>query len=66
MKVKIGNDEFCLYCMEWQEYDEEGRCKVCRHIIHKKNKKSEKGSYNDLESEAPSFEMDEDNDGDEY
>jgi len=56
MKLKIKSDEFCLHCMEWREYDEEGRCKICKHIIHRKNKKSEKGGYNNLKSESPSFE----------
>ncbi len=56
MKLKIGNDEFCLYCMDWREYDEQGRCKKCKHIIHRENKKSEKEGYNELKSESPSFE----------
>jgi len=67
MKMKIGADEFCLHCMEWREYDEEGRCKKCKHIIHRKNKKSEKEGYNALKSESPSFEeLDEDIRDDEY
>ena len=61
MKLIIGSDEFCLHCMEWREYDEEGRCKICKHIIHRENKKSEKKGYNNLKSESPSFEeLDED------
>jgi hypothetical protein len=56
MKLKIKSDEFCLHCMEWREYDEEGRCKICKHIIHRENKKSEKEGYNTLKSESPSFE----------
>jgi len=56
MKLKIGSDEFCLHCMEWREYDEEGRCKICKHIIHRENTKSEKEGYNTLKSESPSFE----------
>lgn len=35
MTVKVGTDEFCSKCMEWREYDEEGRCKVCKKIIKK-------------------------------
>ena len=63
MKAKIGSDEFCLHCMEWREYDEEGRCKVCKHIIHKINKKSENDGYNELKEESPSYKFDEeDND----
>ena len=62
MKVKTGNDEFCLFCMEWQKYDEKCRCRVCKHVIHKENKKSEKEGYNKLKSESPSFEFDIDED----
>ena len=56
MKLKIGSDEFCLHCMEWREYDEEGRCKFCKRIIHKEDKKFEKEGYNELKTESPSFE----------
>ncbi len=49
-KVKIGVDEFCLHCMEWREFDEEGRCRVCKHIIHKESKTSESEGYNRHES----------------
>jgi len=42
MKVKIGNDDFCLYCMEWREIDKDGRCKICKHLIHRDNKKQDK------------------------
>ena len=56
MKLKIGSDEFCLHCMEWREYDEEGRCKICKHIINRENTKSEKEGYNTIKSESPSFE----------
>jgi len=67
MKIKIGNDEFCPHCMEWREYDEEGRCKTCKHIIHKIDKESEKEGYSSLKSESPSFEeLDEDTDNFDY
>jgi len=66
MKRKIGNDEFCIHCMEWQEYDEQGRCKVCKHIIHKEKKIEEEG-YNTYHSESPSFEAeDDDSDNGDY
>jgi len=35
MKVTVGNDEFCPKCMEWREYDEDGKCKVCGRRIKK-------------------------------
>jgi len=47
--------------MEWREFDEEGRCKICKHIIHKEKKKSEKEGYNELKSESPAFEEFDDN-----
>ena len=56
MKLKIGSDEFCLHCMECREYDEEGRCKICKHIIHRENTKFEKEGYNYIKSESPSYE----------
>jgi len=59
MKVKICNDDFCLFCMEWREFDEEGRCKVCNHIIHREGKKQEKGGYEKYKTETPSIEPDE-------
>jgi len=37
MKVKLGKDEFCLTCMEWREFDDNGKCKVCSSIIKKKD-----------------------------
>lgn len=46
-KVEVGNDEFCSNCMEWREYDEEGRCKVCKKIIKKQKSPIPKNSYNE-------------------
>ena len=67
MKLKIGSDEFCLHCMEWREYDEEGKCKICKHIIHRGNKKTETEGYNNLKSESTSFEeLDQDIEGYDY
>ena len=60
MKLKTGRDEFCIHCMEWQEYDEEGRCKICRHIIHKERVDTKKESYNELKSETNYDESNED------
>ena len=67
MKLKIGSDEFCLHCMEWRGYDEEGRCKICKQVIHRENIKSEKEGYNNLKKESPSFEeLDQDIEGYDY
>ena len=65
MKKKIGNDEFCLHCMEWREYDENGKCKICKHIIKKEMQKSE-GGYNTYKQEGPSFEIDDESNTEEY
>ena len=56
MAVKVGSDEFCSKCMEWQEYDEEGKCKVCGKVIKKMSRDSPKEGYNDYKTETPSFE----------
>ncbi|MEM0492585.1 MAG: hypothetical protein QXS02_01305 [Candidatus Thermoplasmatota archaeon] len=34
-KITVGIDEFCPNCMEWREFDEAGRCKVCGKCIRK-------------------------------
>ena len=54
--MKIGNDEFCSNCMEWQEYDENGRCKICGKIIFKQKTKDTNKSYAEYERETPDFE----------
>ena len=55
MKVTVGNDEFCPVCMEWREYDEDGRCKVCRKTIKKidgrANKTTDEFDLTDFTSE---------------
>ncbi len=61
MKVKTGKDEFCMKCMEWREYDEEGRCKVCHKIIFKKDKIHSLG-YNEVKTEDSSYEYNDDTD----
>jgi len=66
MAKKIGNDEFCLFCMEWREYDEEGRCKICKKIIHKPDIKQQKDRYDEYKSETPLFEIEEDFNDDDY
>lgn len=56
MAVKVGSDEFCSKCMEWREYDSEGKCKVCGKVIKKMSKESHREGYNDYKTETPSFE----------
>ncbi len=51
-KVEVGNDEFCSNCMEWREYDEEGRCKVCKKIIKKQESSISKNSYDEYSYET--------------
>ncbi len=56
MRVKIGSDDFCSNCMEWREYDEEGRCKKCGKIIMKQKIDDKKESYAEYERESVDFE----------
>ena len=59
MGMEVGNDEFCSNCMEWQEYDEEGRCKVCKKIIKKQEQLESKDSYDQYKTETPILESEE-------
>jgi len=56
--VKVGKDEFCQKCMDWREYDEEGRCIVCGTLINKNLKPEKRDGYNDYKTETPSLEND--------
>ena len=48
IKIVVGTDEFCSNCMEWREYDENGKCKVCgRSIIKKSTSHKERVSYDE-------------------
>jgi hypothetical protein len=61
--MKVGNDEFCIKCMDWLEYDDEGRCKKCRTIIHKLQIKDKKDEYSGYNSDLKSIDSEE-NDND--
>jgi predicted amidophosphoribosyltransferase len=56
MIVKVGNDEFCSNCMDWREYDEQGRCKKCGKLIKKQLEIQQKDSYEQYKQETPIFE----------
>jgi hypothetical protein len=58
MPIKIGKDDFCSNCMEWRDYDEEGRCKVCGKIIKKIISEDDKNAYERYKSEPPNIEND--------
>lgn len=58
-KVSVGSDEFCFNCMDWREYDEEGKCKVCRKQIKKKQAPSQKINYDEYRIEGVADEIDE-------
>ena len=60
MPIKIGEDEFCSNCMEWREFDENGKCKVCGKIILKQKNKEKKDSYSEYERETLEIENDDD------
>ena len=57
--MKVGNDEFCIKCMDWLEYDDEGRCKKCRSIIQKSQKKDKKDEYSSYDRYSEPFDLDE-------
>ncbi|MFX0125645.1 MAG: hypothetical protein ACFFAE_18625 [Candidatus Hodarchaeota archaeon] len=56
MPMKIGNDEFCSNCMEWREFDEDGKCKVCGKYIVKQVIKDKTDSYAEYERETADIE----------
>jgi len=45
-RIAVGADEFCSNCMEWREYNEEGKCKVCGKFI-KTTKHRDQKDYNE-------------------
>lgn len=53
MKVNVGNDEFCPKCMDWKEYDDKGRCKVCKTLIKKSRAVNKYEEYRIEESYEP-------------
>jgi len=57
--MKVGVDEFCSNCMDWCEFDEEGKCKKCGKLIKKNAKGSKNIGYSEYKQEAPSYEIDE-------
>ena len=58
MKLKVGKDEYCSNCMEWREYNKDGRCIVCKKIIKKKVLNSQIKSYDEYKQDD--FERDTD------
>jgi len=64
--IKVGSDEFCSNCMEWREFDKEGKCKKCGKVIKKGCSSSKKDGYDQYKSETPSFEIEEENETDEF
>jgi len=64
MKVKVGNDEFCLNCLEWREYDDKGQCIVCGKVIKKEIPRSYIKSYDEYRQDDSDGEVDNEFDGD--
>jgi len=56
VKITVGNDEFCFKCMEWREYDDNGKCKVCGKLIKKKKHDDQGTKYDDFGIDANTFE----------
>ena len=65
-KITVGLDDFCSNCMEWREYDEEGKCKKCGKLIKKEQVSTGKDSYSEYETEDPTYENDEQIESDDY
>jgi len=57
MMIKIGKDDFCIFCMDWREFDEQGRCKTCKNKIKQYSDKQKDYGYNEYKTESPSFEI---------
>jgi PHP family Zn ribbon phosphoesterase len=66
MAIKVGSDEFCSKCMEWREYDAQGKCKVCGKVIKKILKNQHKEGQDDYTTETPSFEPEDEVVDDDY
>ena len=47
--MKVDNDEYCLNCEEWREYDKDGRCILCGSIIKKNQMKSKSRNFDEYE-----------------
>ena len=62
-KIIVGTDDFCSNCMEWREYDENGKCKVCGKLIITMKNLSHRNDYEvyDLGNISDLNETDEDN-----
>lgn len=61
-RVTVGTDEFCLDCMEWREYDEEGKCKVCGKLIKKPDRPTQRTKYDEYELDNEFEEIEEQGD----
>lgn len=35
MKVLVGTDDYCPVCKDWQQFDDNGKCKICGTLIKK-------------------------------
>ncbi|UCD13069.1 MAG: hypothetical protein JSW60_05775 [Thermoplasmatales archaeon] len=46
-KITVGSDEFCSNCMEWREYDEEGKCKICEKLIKTTTRRARRTDYDE-------------------
>jgi len=57
-KISIGSDEFCLNCMEWREFDEEGRCKICGKLVKKEPSSGQRKKDNEFGIDGSSDESD--------
>ena len=54
--VDVGEDEFCINCMQWRTYDAEGKCTKCGKTIKKQKSSDRTDGYGEKEHETSEFE----------
>ncbi len=58
--MKVGNDDFCSKCMEWREYDDNGKCVVCGSVIHQFKSVEVTDGYNEYKGDYSCDEFEDD------
>lgn len=64
MSITVGEDEFCLTCMEWRKCNKKGKCIVCGRQIKKQKGDSDQQSYGKFQRDEFSDETDYESDSD--
>ena len=58
MAVTVGDDEFCLTCMEWRKCNDQGKCIVCGKQLKKQKGDSRSSSYGEFQRDEFTHEPD--------